>query len=68
MRGIAVQSAGGFVTISGFDNDEIVSFYAIDGKRLGSSTAINGTSVFNAQSSSVVVAKIGNETIKILLK
>ena len=68
MRGIAIQSAGGIVTISGLNNDETVSFYAIDGKTLGFSSAINGTTFFAAQSGSVVVAKIGNESIKILVK
>ena len=68
MRGITIQSDGGFITISGLDNDETVSFYAIDGKNLGFSTAINGTTFFTAQTGSVVVAKIGNESIKILVK
>ena len=68
MRGIAIQSAGGFVTISGLDNDETVSFYATDGKNLGFSTAINGTTFFSAKSGSVVIAKFGNESIKILVK
>ena len=68
MRGIAIQSAGGFVTISGLDNNETVSFYGIDGKSLGSATAINGTTSFAAQSGSVVVAKIGKESIKIAVK
>ena len=68
MRGIAIQSAGGFVTISGLDNNEKVSFYGIDGKSLGSATAINGTTSFAAQSGSIVVAKIGKENIKIAVK
>ena len=68
MRGIAIQSAGGFVNISGLDNNETVSFYGIDGKSLGSATAINGTTSFAAQSGSVVVAKIGKESIKIAVK
>ena len=68
MRGIAIQSAGGFVTISGLDNNETVSFYGIDGKALGSATAINGTTSFAAQSGSIVVAKIGKENIKIAVK
>ena len=68
MRGIAIQSAGGFVTISGLDNNETVSFYGIDGKSLGSATAINGTTSFAAQSGSIVVAKIGKENIKIAVK
>ena len=68
MRGIAIQSAGGFVTISGLDNNETVSFYGIDGKALGSATAINGTTSFAAQSGSIVVAKIGKESIKVSVK
>ena len=68
MRGIAIQSAGGIVTISGLNNDETVSFYAIDGKTLGFSSAINGTTFFTAKSGSAVIAKFGNESIKILVK
>ena len=68
MRGIAIQSAGGFITISGLDNNETVCFYGIDGKALGSATAINGTTSFAAQSGSIVVAKIGKENIKIAVK
>ena len=68
MRGIAIQSAGGFINISGLDNNEKVSFYGIDGKSLGTATAINGTTSFAAQSGSIVVAKIGKENIKIAVK
>ena len=68
MRGIAIQSAGGFINISGLDNNETVCFYGIDGKSLGSATAINGTTSFAAKSGSVVVAKIGKESIKIAVK
>ena len=67
-RGIAIQSVGGFVTISGLDNNETVSFYGIDGKSLGTATAINGTTSFAAQSGTIVVAKIGKENIKIAVK
>ena len=67
-RGIAIQSAGGFINISGLDNNETVSFYGIDGKSLGTATAINGTTSFAAQSGSIVVAKIGKENIKIAVK
>ena len=68
MRGIAIQSAGGFINISGLDNNEKVSFYGIDGKALGSTTAINGTTSFAAQSGSIVVAKIGKESVKIAVE
>lgn len=68
MRGIAIQSAGGFITISGLDNNEMVRFYALDGKALGTATSINGTTSFTTQSGTVVVAQIGNESIKIAVE
>ena len=67
-RGIAIQSAGGFVTISGLDSNEQVDFFATDGKALGSAKAMGGTATFAAQSGSVVVAKIGKESVKIAVE
>ena len=68
MRGIAIQSAGGFVTISGLDNNEKVSFYGIDGKTLGSAKSIDGNVSFSAKQGTVVVAKIGKESVKIAVE
>ena len=67
-RGIAIQSADGFVTISGLDSTEQVDFFATDGKALGSAKAMGGTATFAAQSGSVVVAKIGKESVKIAVE
>ena len=67
-RGVVIQSAAGFITISGLDSTEQVDFYASDGKSLGSAKAISGTATFAAQSGSVVVAKIGSESVKIAVK
>ena len=67
-RGIAIQSADGFITISGLDSNEQVDFFAADGKSLGSAKAMGGTATFAAQSGSVVVAKIGKESVKIAVK
>ena len=67
-RGIAIQSAGGFVNISGLDNNEKVSFYGIDGKTLGSAKSIDGNVSFSAKQGTVVVAKIGKENVKIAVE
>ena len=67
-RGITIQSAGGFINISGLDSNEQVDFFATDGKALGSAKAMGGTATFAAQSGSVVVAKIGKESVKIAVK
>ena len=67
-RGVVIQSASGFITISGLDSTEQVDFFASDGKALGSAKAMSGTATFSAQSGSVVVAKIGKESVKIAVK
>ena len=63
-RGIAIQSAGGFINISGLDTNETVSFYALDGKALGTAKSIDGNVLFSAKQA-VVVVRIGKESIKI---
>ena len=66
-RGIIVTSHDGIVTLSGLNNDETVRFYTVDGKQLGAAKAVNGTAS-QAVSESVVIAKMGNQTIKIAVK
>ena len=67
-RGVMASSANGFVTLSGLNTDEQVSFYATDGRELGTVKAIDGTAHFAAQSGTVVIAKIGKESLKIAVK
>lgn len=66
-RGIIVTSNDGIVTLSGLNNDETVRFYTVDGKQLGAAKSVNGTAS-QAVSESVVIAKMGNQTIKIAVK
>ena len=65
MRGIAIQSAGGFINISGLNTNERVDFFGVDGKALGSAKSIDGCVTFATKSETVVIAKIGNERVKI---
>ena len=66
-RGIIVTSNDGIVTLSGLNNSEIVRFYTVDGKQIGTAKAINGAAS-QAVSESIVIAKMGNQTIKIAVK
>ena len=66
-RGIAIQSAGGFINISGLDTNDTVSFYALDGKALGTAKSIDGNVLFSAKQA-VVVVRIGKESIKIAVE
>ena len=67
-RGVVIQSAGGFITLSGLETNERVDFFAIDGAALGSVTATDGTATFSATSGTIVVAKIGKESVKIAVE
>ena len=66
-RGIVASAHDGIVSISGLDNGEVVNFYAADGKFLGSSSAAGGIASC-AVSEKMVIAKIGMDTIKVLMK
>ena len=67
-RVISIQSASGFVNISGLNNNETVSFYALDGKALGTAKSIDGNVSFSAKQGSIVVARIGKESVKIAVE
>ena len=65
MRGVMITSSSGFITIYGLASGESVSFYTTDGKPLGIAKSIDGIVSFSAKQGSVVVAKIGNESVEI---
>ena len=67
-RGIVIQSAGGFITLSGLDTNERVDFFTVDGVALGSATATDGTATFSATNGTIVIAKIGKESVKIAVE
>ena len=50
------------------DNNETVSFYALDGKALGTAKSIDGNVLFSAKQGTIVVARIGKESVKIAVK
>ena len=66
-RGVVASAHDGIVTLFGLDNGEVVKFYATDGKYLGSSVAANGSASY-AVNESLVIAKVGKNSIKIAVK
>ena len=66
-RGVVASAHDGIITLSGLDNGEVVKFYAADGKYLGSSVAANGAASY-AVNESLVIAKVGKDSIKIAVK
>ena len=66
-RGVVASAHDGIITLSGLDNGEVVKFYAADGKYIGSSVAANGAASY-AVNESLVIAKVGKDSIKIAVK
>ena len=66
-RGVVASAHDGIISLSGLDDGEIVKFFAADGKYLGSTVAANGTAYY-AVSESLVIAKVGKDSIKIAMK
>lgn len=66
-RGVVASAHDGIVSISGLDNGEVVKFYAADGKLIGSSSAVDGTASC-AVSETMVIAKFGDNAIKVAVK
>ena len=66
-RGVVASAHDGIICLSGLDNGEVVKFYATDGKYLGSSVAANGAASF-AVNESLVIVKVGKDSIKIAVK
>ena len=66
-RGLVASAHDGIISLSGLDDGEVVKFFAADGKYLGSSVAANGAASY-AVSESLVIAKVGKDSIKIAMK
>ena len=66
-RGVVASAHDGIVSISGLDNGEVATFYAADGKLIGSSSAVDGTASC-AVSETMVIAKFGDNAIKVAVK
>ena len=66
-RGVVASAHDGIISLSGLDDGEVVKFFAADGKYLGSTVAANGTASY-AVSETLVIAKVGKDSIKIAMK
>ena len=66
-RGVVASAHDGIIGLSGLDDGEVVKFFAADGKYLGSTVAANGAASY-AVSESLVIAKVGKDSIKIAMK
>lgn len=67
---VLVQSNDGKITISGAEDDTIVSVYGINGIQAGTGICKNGQAIINTNLSlgDIGIIKLGEKTIKIIIK
>jgi hypothetical protein len=68
-RGIITTCNNRIITISGLNTQEKVMFYSLNGSRMGTATAVDGTATYAVNSTDdIVIAKFGGSSIKIATK
>ena len=69
-RAIMVKAEGGQLSIEGAEDDTKISVYSIDGVQVGTTTSRNGIASINTSISkdSVAIVKIGNKSVKVIMK
>ena len=67
---VLTQSEGGIIKVQGCDEGEQVSVYSINGSQAGSSVSQNGAASVNTnlQTGSIAIVKIGEKSVKVVVK
>ena len=67
---VLIQSQGGTITVQGCDEGERVSVYDINDTQTGSSISQNGAAIVNTnlQPGSIAIVKIGDKSVKVVMK
>ena len=69
-RPVLVKTDKGFITVEGIDDRTNVSIYTTDGKQLGSAISKNNiaTIATSIQTGSIAIVKIGEKSVKVVMK
>lgn len=69
-KAVMVKAEGGQLIIEGANDNTNISVYTIDGVQVGTSTSINGVASINTSipKNSVAIVKIGNKSVKIMMR
>jgi hypothetical protein len=67
---VLIQSEGGTIKVQGCNEGEQVSVYGINGTQAGSSFSQNGAAIVNTnlQPGSIAIVKVGEKSIKVVMK
>ena len=69
-KAVLIQTAGGMINVQGCDDGEQVGVYSINGSQVGTAVSQNGAATVNTtlQSGSVAIIKVGEKSIKVVVK
>lgn len=69
-KALLLQAAGGVINVQGCDDGEQVGVYSINGSQVGTAVSQNGAATVNTtlQSGSVAIIKVGEKSIKVVVK
>ncbi len=67
---VLIQSENGQITVSGIDDGTVISVYSVDGLKTGVGTCQDGKAIINTSqlSGSIVIVKIGEKSVKMVMK
>ena len=67
---VLIQGEGGTINVHGCNDGEQVSVYSINGTKAGSAVSENGSATINTtlQPGNVAIVKIGEKSVKIIMK
>ena len=69
-QAVLIQSNGGELTIQGINDGTLVSVYSVNGTQAGSAVSSNGSALVNTnlQPGSIAIVKIGEKSVKVIVK
>ncbi len=69
-RAVLIKSNGGQLTVEGIDDGQTVELYSLNGEKRGSAVGKNGAARIdtNVHPGSVVVVKMGEKSVKVIVK
>ena len=65
---VLVNASAGVITISGIKDGEDCCLYSLSGAKLDHAVVANGSAQLDAKGESMVVLRIGSQSIKVMMK
>jgi hypothetical protein len=69
-KAVLIQTNGGSINVQGCDDGEQVGVYSTNGAQVGSAVSQNGVATVNTtlQSGSIAIIKVGEKSVKVIMK